>query len=163
MPDNRAPNALRRRTWAIIFGFALLILLSPVLLMASLLWFLAAISLHVVTLIVWSPRGRRVLFVYSDSPVWKEYVETNILPRLPKSAVILNWSQRSRWRSVDLAVWLFRFYGGWREYNPLALVIRPLRGPRVFRFWRAFRDFKHGKVETLQRLEATLLKEIGAA
>jgi hypothetical protein len=163
MPDNKKSEIRRQRTWGMIAGITLLIVFSPVLLMLLLFWFAGAIGLHVMTLVMWSPRGRNVLFVYSDSPVWKGYVEDNILPRLPKSAVILNWSQRNRWPTLSLAVCLFRFYGGSREYNPLALVIRPLRGPRVFRFWRAFRDFKHGRVETLNRLEATFLKEIGAA
>jgi hypothetical protein len=157
------PLGRRQRTWGTFAGIALLIVFLPLVLVLLLLWFVAAIGLHLLTLVMWSPRGRNVLFVYSDSPVWKEYVENSILPRLPKSAVILNWSQRNRWPTLSLAVWLFRFYGGGREYNPLALVIRPLRGPRVFRFWRALKDLKHGKVETLNRVEATFLKEIGAA
>jgi hypothetical protein len=35
---------------------------------------------------------RRVVFVYSDSPNWKTYVESRILPRLPENAVpLLRW------------------------------------------------------------------------
>jgi hypothetical protein len=61
----------RQRTWETIAGVTFLILLSPVLLVVLLLWFVAAIGLHVLTLVMWSSRGRNVLFVYSDSPVWK--------------------------------------------------------------------------------------------
>jgi hypothetical protein len=111
------------------------------------------IVLQLATGLWWLPRGRRVIFVYSNSPVWRDYVEANILPRLPASAVVLNWSERSRWPFWNLAVWNFNLYAGSREFNPVAIVIRPLRTPRRFRFWRAFRDFKHGKPAKLEQVE----------
>lgn len=163
MPDNTAPEVRRQRIRGTIVGLPLLVLLSPILLVLAVIWLLAALGLHVAALVLWAPRGRRVLFVYSDSPVWKDHIERTLLPRLPRSAVVLNWSERSRWPSLNLAVWLFRFYAGRREYNPFALVIRPLRGPKTFRFWRAFREFKHGKEGTLRRLEAKFFREIGTA
>jgi hypothetical protein len=74
-----------------------------------------------------------------------------------------NWSQRSEWSRWSLSVWLFRFYAGNREYNPLAIVIRPWRGPMLFRFWRAFRDSKHGTIEPLRALEASFFQSIAAS
>ena len=41
----------------------------------------------------WSLTGTRVLFVYSNSPVWQSYIENNIVPRLPPKSVVLNWSE----------------------------------------------------------------------
>jgi hypothetical protein len=101
--------------------------------------------------------------VYSDSPIWKPHIEAEVLPRLPSTAAILNWSERSQWSRWNLSVWLFRFYAGNREYNPLAIVIRPWRGPKLFRFWRAFRDSKHGTVESLRMLEASFFQSIAAS
>jgi len=37
----------------------------------------------------WYTQSEYMLFVYSDSPVWKEYIETNILPRISESAIML--------------------------------------------------------------------------
>ena len=138
------------------------VVLTPVLLPVVLIvlagWTLGALILHVLTLVVWVPTGRRVLFVYSDSPVWKTHVETAVLPRLPPTASVLNWSERSRWPSWSLSVWLFRYYAGSREYNPLAIVVRPWGTPKVFRFWQAFRDYRHGKERALRAAEAELFE-----
>jgi len=37
--------------------------------------------------------GRDILLVYSDSPIWHDYIEERILPHLGERAVVLNWSQ----------------------------------------------------------------------
>lgn len=169
MSENQNVQAKRERSRSRWLGLALLLVLSPLLIsliavlaaVLALAWVAGAIALHLLTLLLWLPVGRRVLFVYSNSPVWKTHIETEILPRLPSTATVLNWSERSQWSSWSLPVWLFRFYGG-REYNPLAILVRPWSGPKVFRFWRAFRDFKHGKHETLRSLEAAFFKAIEA-
>jgi len=42
------------------------------------------VGLYMLVWLWWIGRARRrVLFVYSDSPHWKEYVESNIVPKLP--------------------------------------------------------------------------------
>jgi hypothetical protein len=102
-----------------------------------------------------------VLFVYSNSPVWQSYIEANILPRLPRGSVVLNWSERRRWRWWSLSAAVFHFFGGSREFNPLAVVVRPLRWGRAFRFWRAFRDAKHGNQEALRLVEAQFFTYLG--
>ena len=148
-----------------MLGIILLVVLAPLLLMfASVLLAVFAwifIVLQLATGLWWLPRGRRVIFVYSNSPVWRDYVEANILPRLPATAVVLNWSERAQWPFWNLAVWTFNIYAGSREFNPIAIVIRPLRPPRRFRFWRAFRDFKHGKPAKLQQVEREFFDCIG--
>ncbi len=138
-------------------------LFVPIWLLAGFFVVWLFVVLQLATALSWLPKGRRVVFVYSNSPVWRDYVEQNILPRLPASAVVLNWSDRGIWPFWSLAVWLFNVYGGSREYNPIALVIRPLRPPRCFRFWRASRDFKHGKATTLQTVEREFFDYIGTA
>ena len=82
--------------------------------------------LNVVAWRCWCAHGRYVLFVYSDSPIWHDYIKEHILPRLGERAVILNWSQRSQWKRT-LAVMTFRYFGGSREFNPMAVVFRPFR------------------------------------
>jgi hypothetical protein len=137
-----------------------LIMLSPLLATILILLILAmilhAVLLHVALWMVWGLTGRRVLFVYSNSPIWQSYVEQRIVPRLPRGSVILNWSERRQWRRWSLATAAFRYFGGSREFNPLAVVVRPLRWGRTFRFWQPFRDYKHGNDQALQRTEAEL-------
>lgn len=112
-----------------------------------------AVSLHMLIWIRWSRAGTRVLFVYSNSPVWQSYIENNIVPRLPPKSVVLNWSERRTWPRCSLAVAVFRFFGGRREFNPLAVVVEPFCWGRTFRFWQAFRDAKHGNHTALNRVE----------
>jgi hypothetical protein len=98
--------------------------------------------------------------VYSNSTTWQAYVEGNWLPQLQSIAVVLNWSERRTWAERHpLEADIFRTWAGDREFNPLAIII-PADGPvRVIRFWRAFRDYKHGKDRTLRAAE----EELGAA
>jgi len=101
----------------------------------------------------WSSRGIRLLFVHSNSPVWQDHVQNEILPHLPDRSIILNWSERKKWRP-SLAAIVFRHFGGGRDFNPLAVVIKPFRKAKVFRFHEAFAEFKHGKPESLNKMES---------
>ena len=143
---------------------ALVIFLAPVLLVVvvlALVFFLVSnVFLHIAIWSWWCIRGRDILFVYSDSPIWHDYIEENVLPHLGERAVVLNWSQRKRWR-FSLARVAVHYFGGWREFNPLAVVFRPFRRTRTFRFWQPFRDFKHGHPEALHRMESEFFGLIG--
>jgi hypothetical protein len=167
MPENQSTKAKQKRGLSGWPALVLLLLLSPLLLPLLILfgvaWVAGALALHLLTLIIWIPTGRRVLFVYSNSPIWKAHIETAVLPRLPSTASVLNWSERSQWSRWSLSVWLFRFYAGSREYNPLAIVIRPWRGPKLFRFWQPFRESKHGKFESLRAVEMSFFRSIEAS
>jgi len=102
---------------------------------------------------------RRVLFVYSDSPNWKEHVEANILPQLPPNSVVLNWSHRLSWNRLSVSVILFRGFAGSKEFNPIGLVFERFSIVKQYRFWQAFRDAKHGRSEALQLIERRFLDE----
>jgi hypothetical protein len=107
---------------------------------------------------VWGVQGKDLLLVYSNSPHWQRYVEETWLPRWGHRAVVLNWSERSKWeRPARAEVALFRAFAGAREFNPLGIVV-PVTGRQVHivRFWQAFRDYKHGKLRLLQAVEADL-------
>ena len=144
-----------------IVAIALLVVAAPLLLtvvVAHAVWIGA---LYLAVWIWWIGRAtRRVLFVYSDSPNWKEYIEQQILPRLPQNAVVLNWSRRKQWPRFSLAVLLFRAFAGGREFNPIALVFTRFGFVERFRFWQPFRDAKHGKDEPLKMLEAALFERL---
>src|SRR4030095_12267913 len=113
-----------------IFVALVVVVCSPLLLLLLplvLAYGLYALLLHILLWLLWSPAGKRVLFVYSNSPVWQSYIESNILPRLPHGSVVLNWSERRRWRWWSLSAAVFHFFGGRREFNPPAGGVGPLR------------------------------------
>jgi hypothetical protein len=144
---------------------ALLIVVSPIVLavlaVSVVCWAIAYAGLHCAVWLWWNPRGIDVLFVYSNSPVWQEHIETEVLPLLGARAIVLNWSERRDWR-LGLASAIFWFFGGQREFNPLAVVCRPFRRAQVFRFWQPFKAWKHGRVEALERVEAAFWAAIGS-
>ncbi len=105
--------------------------------------------------------GRFVLFVYSDSPNWKDYIEANILPRIESHSVTLNWSKRREWEQINpFEAKVFNHWAGEKEFNPMALVFSPSGKVKDVRFWRAFRDFKHGKEELLKQAESRLFTAV---
>ena len=128
----------------VLFGFALY---------ASILYLAIWIS--------WLPRGKDVLLVYSDSPIWHDYMVAEILTLVQERAMVLNWSERSQWRHWPLSVLAFRFFGGDYAFNPMVVVFRPLRRAKTFRFWPAFKEWKHGDREPVEKLrrELSLLLE----
>ena len=144
-----------RRTRSDLLGALLFVLLLPIIIPVFAGRLVVGLFIYIAVWCWWCPRGRYVLFVYSDSPIWRDYIEEHILPRLREHVVVLNWSQRKRWRHT-LAVLAFRHFGGYRAFNPLAVVFRPLRFARRFRFYEPFHDYKHGKTETLTQMETEL-------
>ena len=129
---------------------------------------------HVIKL-KWFPRGKNMLFVYSDSPNWKGYIEKNIIPKIEKNAIIINWSERSQWNNKrqSLEVLVFKHWARvssysfngkkkWRgeEFNPIAIVFIPWNKPEIFKFWQAFKNFKHGKDKTLKKIESDLFQKL---
>ena len=108
--------------------------------------------------VFWVPRGRDVLFVYSDSPIWKEYMLGEIMPLVQARAIILNWSERSKWPRWSLAVRVFRSLGGELEFNPLVMVFRPFQLARKYRFWQAFKAWKHGDQGPVRKLREELIQ-----
>ncbi|HLW52871.1 MAG TPA: hypothetical protein VKW06_08505 [Candidatus Angelobacter sp.] len=142
-------------------NLALLLLLAPLIIP------LVAISLVCIALnrgvtylliwLTWLPQGKNVLFVSSESPVWQQYMAEQILPLVKERAIVLNWSERSRWPWWSFPAHVFRTFAGTREFNPLVLVFRPLHRKLSFRFFRAFRDWKHGDPGMVDQLRRDLM------
>src|SRR5687768_9156538 len=59
--------------------------------------------------------GKDLLLVTSDSPHWKDYIERHWLPRWGSRAVVINWSERSRWEETRPEIALFRRFKGGLE------------------------------------------------
>ncbi|HLO13901.1 MAG TPA: hypothetical protein VK206_03665 [Anaerolineales bacterium] len=108
--------------------------------------------------LIW--RKQFVVFVYSDSPTWKDYIAREILPYLPDRAVILNWSERKKWKN-SLASLVFKYFGGYRNFNPIALVFRPFHLVKTYRFFEAFREFKHGNPKKVEKIKKELFDDLG--
>jgi hypothetical protein len=137
----------------------LLISLSPILIIAVLLYLLWETALY---LAIWLTSQKQfIVFVYSNSPTWKDYIETEILPHIQDRAVILNWSERRHWEN-SLAVLAFRYFGGYRNFNPIGMVFRPFRLVRTYRFFEAFKEFKSGDPKKVEKIKKELFADIGS-
>jgi hypothetical protein len=154
--ENRTTQQ-RADRWPGWFGVTLLVLLSPLILVGLICYLVPGLLLLTGIWCWWLPRGKSVLFVHSDSPVWRDCLDANVLNRLDERAVILNWSERRRWR-LNLSVLAFWYFGGRRAFNPLGIVFRLFRLPRVFRFYEPFRDFKHGKTDAVEKMTREFLE-----
>ena len=156
------PSERRSAPW---WAWVVLIAALPLVVIALLVWLIGAVALLLAVWLTWWPRKRYALAVYSASPVWQEYFETQVLPRLGSRAVVLNWSERKRWKPT-LPVLLFRIFGGHSAFNPMVIVFEPFCWPREFRFYDAFRAFKHGRPQEVETLRLELfarLDEVGDA
>lgn len=135
----------------------LLFVLLPLVVVVGVLWLIAAVVLLLAVWLTWCSRGRYVLLVYSNSPIWQGYFERNVIPAVGNRGVVLNWSDRKQW-SYSLSVALFRVFAGTREFNPLAIVFQPLAWPRRFRFYGPFKAFKHGRPREVEDMRTQLLE-----
>lgn len=136
----------------------LLIAFSPILIVVILLYFLWGAVLCIAIWLTW--KKQRVLFVYSNSPIWKDYIEKEILPYVRDRVVILNWSERRIWKN-SLAVLAFRYFGGYRNFNPIGIVFHPFRFVKTYRFFEAFQEFKHGNTRKVEALKKELFDVLG--
>jgi len=147
-----------RNTYSKAFIALLAIALSPILIIVVALYLLWGAFLCIAIWLTW--RNRHVLFVYSDSPIWKDYIEREVLPHIQNRAVILNWSERRNWKN-SLAVLAFRYFGGDRNFNPIAIVFQPFRFVKIYRFFEAFKEFKHGNTKKVEAIRKELFDGLG--
>lgn len=141
------------------FLVVIVIVLIPILVIAALIYYSWSLALSFAIWIVWGLQGRHILFVHSDSPIWSGYIEQEILPYIKVTAVTLNWSERKHWKN-SLATLAFKLYGESQNFNPMAIVFRSFRFHKEFRFYEAFKDFKHGKAENLEKIRLDFFKSI---
>jgi len=110
-------------------------------------------------------KGKVILFVYSDSSNWKDYIEEKILPRLEACSVILNWSKRREWESsMRFEARLFNQWAGSGEFTPTAILFPLLGKVKVFRLYQLSQNPKHGKNKVSKEVEQSLfaaVKQLG--
>jgi hypothetical protein len=147
---------LRRLRNAVLVG-ALLPIILPLALITVIFYLPYRIALYMLIWALWLPRGKDVLLVYSDSPIWHEYIVSEVLPLVQERAVVLNWSERNTWPRWSFRVHVFRAFGGHREFNPLVVLFRPFGRAKTFRFWLPFKDWKRGYKEPVEQLRQELL------
>jgi hypothetical protein len=128
------------------------IVLSPILIWMGMCHVISGIYLKYRFRRKWAAKKKWVLFVTSESPHWKEYIEENILPDIADHTVTLNWSERSAWKNKrPLEEKVMKRFTGDREYCPIAIVVPPKGKVRTVKFYQAFKDHKHGKPHLLER------------
>ncbi len=161
MDRDRGGKALGTVARILLFPLVVVMaVISFVVLLAGLpLLFLYKILLRILLLKYWIREGKDVLFVYSDNPVWREYMLNEVLPLLRERAVVLNCSERKRWK-FSLAKLLFYAYKSNRNWNPMVLVFPRIGRVRQIRFHDAFKSFKatRGPVDEMRE---SLIRELG--
>ena len=139
----------------------LIVLLLPIIIplaaLALVLFALHRAALYLLIWLLWLPKGKDILMIYSDSPIWRDYMIHEVLPLVQSRAVVLNWSERNQWSKWSFAAHVFTSIAGGSEFNPMVAVFRPFRRATVFRFWSAFKDWKRGNTEPVHRLRNDLL------
>ncbi len=139
--------------------FAAWAVISFVMLLAGLpVFFLYKLLLRILIFKYWIREGKDVLFVYSDSPVWQEYMLNEVLPLVRERAVVLNCSEQKRWKR-SLAKAVFYAYKSNRNWNPMVLVFPKVGRVRQYRFNDAFKSWKstHGPVDEMRE---SLIREL---
>lgn len=98
------------------------------------------------------PKSKYILFIYSDSEHWAPYIEQNIIPKIQESAIIINRTKQQNWKQEYKAEYKAIAHWAHEDINPIALVFKPYRRVKSFRFYEAFRDYKHGKDSSLHAM-----------
>jgi hypothetical protein len=111
----------------------------------------------------WLTRGKDILFIYSDSPIWRDYMLSEILPLVEDRAIVLNWSERRTWKRWSLRVLAFKLFAGQKAFNPLIVVFRPFLKAKKFRFWPAFREWKQGNRQSVDKLKQEVTRTLSLA
>jgi hypothetical protein len=144
-----------------LLGILFLIAISPVLVPLLLVIGTYRLLLNLLVWTLWVPRGKDVLYMNSDSPIWHDTMEQNVWPLVAERAVRINYSERNKWPKFWLAAMVVRQYVGGQECNPLVIVFRPLRTRKVFRFFKAFRAYKAGDPRKFHSVVDALITELG--
>jgi hypothetical protein len=157
---SREPEPTARKVLKFTLIVLLLPLILPLAILGLVLHLLNKIVVYLLVWVWWLPRGKDVLYISSNSPIWKENMETDIFPLVAERAVVLNWSARSKWPKWSFAVRVFHTFGSRRDFNPMVVLFRPFRRARIFRFLPAFQERKHGNSASIEQLRRDLMQAL---
>lgn len=153
---SRQKTSVARKLGNAVLVILVLSIALPLALVALALHLLLRAVLYLLVWLLWIPKGKDVLFVYSDSPIWREYMTSHVLPLVRERAVVLNWSERTKWSPWSLKGGVFRAFGGSREFNPMVVKFQLFRKAKILRYWSAFQDWKRGYTEPVESLNNQL-------
>ena len=153
MSDHRDPK-VRNQRWfgeyvAPWIALPIFLFVLPILLLRGLIHLTVSCVLQG---LVWFRHRTWVVLVYSDSPKWKDRIESQIIPALPAGSVILNRSVP--WSKTSLAGRVYRHFAGQHEFCPIGIVFYRWRWVHCFRFFQPFQDATRGNLATLNSLQA---------
>ena len=157
---SREPESTAREVARLALIVLLLPIILPLAVVGLVLHFLNKVVVYLLVWVCWLPKGKDVLYVSSDSPTWKEYMENEIFPLVAERAIVLSWSARSKWPKWSFAVRVFRTFGRGRDFNPMVVLFRPFRRARIFRFLPAFQERKHGNTAGVEQLRRDLMQAL---
>lgn len=158
--QSSVPASFFGGTLVVVLALVLLPLLVPLVLILVAVQSLYAAFIYTVVWFWFIPRGKDVLFVSSKSPNWHDYMESAILPLVKDRAIVLDYSERAKWRRWALSTLVFRFFGGYRDFNPLVVRFYRFAGAHTIRFRKGFIEAKHGKPAELESLRLEVLSVI---
>lgn len=130
-----------------------------IIVVAALIWFVV-FYVYLLVRINWIPKGKYIFIVTSESPAWKEFMQTRVIDVYGENAVVINWSERKRWRGRSIESQVFHTILGYQEHTPSVVVFSPWYWPKVFRFFVPFKSYKRGKVEEVEALMVEMEKAI---
>ena len=140
-----------KNTAVILVLVVLGVVLSPLLILYLMSLVLVKLYVRTRIKIKW-PSEKYILFVYSQSEHWAPYIEEKILPSISEHTIVINRTTQQNWKNeLKLEKRVIELWAN-IEDNPIAIVFKPKKGVKVFRFFEAFRDLKHGKESKLNEL-----------
>jgi hypothetical protein len=157
----RAKSSSLANAVTVILILPAILLVGPFVLVCWLMRSFWGLLLNVAVWLTWIPKGKRMLLINSNSPVGGKHFHREMVAPLQDEAAVLNWSERKQWLRWRRAVQCFRHFRGETCFNPMVIVFRPWRRPKIFRFYEAYRDAKHGHMSELHGMQDELFRFLG--
>jgi hypothetical protein len=153
-----------RATWRKVLQLTPIVLLLPIILRLALL----GLALHGVNKIVvyllvwvwWLPSGKDVLYVSSDSPIWKEYMEAEIFPLVAKRAVVLSWSDRSKMAKVVFCCSRFPHVWSWTRFQSYGRTVSAFPACNDFSLLTSVQRMEAGNSTSVEQLRRDLMQAL---
>ena len=110
----------------------------------------------------WFPKGKNVLFVYSNRKIWKDYFETNLIPKIQNKSIIINWSNRHQngWDKNSLEAKALNAFRPSYNFYPLVIVFDTQKAVKVFPLYDSFLKKIKSNSKEYQDIESQILKLI---
>lgn len=158
---------------SLLFESLLYILMTPVLLLLTLLAILLVGSPFIMLANFWYEKwlirsfekrfgaDRNILFIYNNNYKWNEYLKYELFPKIESHTVLLDITDGYQNKKDDLRVRIFEHFRSKEEYCPLAIVINEQKKFELFHFYRPLLKNYRGNNAKLLRLEQKLLRASG--